>query len=247
MIRGGKPISALTREEDLLSSQTEIARQMHAESRVRMPLVRRLDYLLALCADSQRVAHVGCADSPFTAERLDTGRLLHDRLAAATQVDGFDVDEDAIARLTRQRPGARFVVADIASAVPEECEGRYDLVIAGEVLEHVPNIGAFLAGCRGLLGPGGILCVTVPNACAPKVAARAVVGWEVVHPDHYVYFSPRTLTRALASGSFHVEDLATYLSDADWQGHMFNVLLRAAHAVWRGPVGDGLIAVARPI
>ena len=94
--------------------------------------------------------------------------------------------------------------------------------------------------------PGGRLCVTVPNACSPKIGLRALAGRESVHPDHRVYYGPRTLERTLAGAGFRVEWLATCFAPvASAVGRrIVNPLLGAAHRASAGPVGDGLVAIA---
>jgi SAM-dependent methyltransferase len=223
---------------------------MHGGERLRMALVEdRPAWLERLCADAavDQVAHLGCADSPYTEEPLASGQLLHTRLVRAASVTGFDVDAKALELLRRALPGERFVLADVTAGVPEEERGRYDLVIAGEVLEHVPDADSFLRGCATLLAPGGRLCVTVPNACSPKIGLRSLLGRESVHPDHRVYYGPRTLARTLEGAGYEpAELLSTFAPVAGRAGRMIvNPLLRAAHRFSQGPVGDGLIAVAR--
>ncbi len=72
---------------------------MHAGERLRMPLVRsRAAWLERLCAATPgEIAHLGCADSPYTAELIAAGLLLHERLIRVATVTGFDVDESALA------------------------------------------------------------------------------------------------------------------------------------------------------
>jgi SAM-dependent methyltransferase len=161
-------------------------------------------------------------------------------------VTGFDVDRDALELLRRALPAERFVLADVTAGVPEEERGRYQLVIAGEVLEHVPDADAFLRGCATLLTPGGRLCVTVPNACSPKIGLRAVLGRESVHPDHRTYYGPRTLTRTLEGAGYEPTELvSSFAPVAGRFGRaVVNPLLRGVHRLFQGPVGDGLIAVA---
>jgi 2-polyprenyl-3-methyl-5-hydroxy-6-metoxy-1,4-benzoquinol methylase len=251
------------------------AAQMHAGERLRMPLVEdRAAWLEQLCAggggevaapgdagrragevaapgDAGRrageVAHLGCADSPYTEELLRAGVLLHTRLVRVATVTGIDVDEHGLELLRRALPGERLVLADITAGVPAPERGRYELVLAGEVLEHVADADAFLRGCGELLAPGGRLCVTVPNACCPKIGLRALAGRESVHPDHRVYYGPRTLERTLNGAGLDVESLASCFAPAAGRAGrtIFNPLLRASHRAFQGPVGDGLIALAR--
>jgi 2-polyprenyl-3-methyl-5-hydroxy-6-metoxy-1,4-benzoquinol methylase len=200
---------------------------------------------LARAVDGE-VAHVGCADSPYTAELLAAGALLHQRLVRVARVTGVDVDVEALAMLRAAMPGERFVSLDVTAGALGEDGGRFGLVIAGEVLEHVPDADSFLRGCRALLAPGGRLCVTVPNACCPKIGLRSLFGRESVHPDHRVYYGPRTLTRTLAGAGFAVESMSSCFPPGAGLGGRFvlNPLLRVAHRLAQGPVGDGLIAVA---
>jgi 2-polyprenyl-3-methyl-5-hydroxy-6-metoxy-1,4-benzoquinol methylase len=221
---------------------------MHAGERVRLPMIEdRFDFVRELCATTQgEVAHIGCADSPYTAELLAAGTLLHVRLVTSGTVVGFDVDEAALDLIRQALPGDRLVALDVAESVPDSERARYELVIAGEVLEHVGNADAFLSGCSALLAPGGRLCVTVPNACCPKLGVRALIGRESVHPDHRVYYGPRTLRRTLEGVGLEVSWMATCLPpDASRAGRvLINPLLRAGHRLFGGPVGDGLIAIA---
>ena len=223
---------------------------MHRDERLRMPLVAdRAAWLERLCAQAApgQVAHLGCADSPYTAELLADGSLLHARLVAVAPVTGIDVDADALELLRQALPGERFVLADITAGGPVEERERFKLVIAGEVLEHVPDADAFLRGCRTLLGPGGLLSVTVPNACSPKLGLRALAGRESVHPDHRVYYGPRTLRRTLAGAGFAPESMASCFAPVAGRTgrHVVNPLLRLDHRMFGGPVGEGLMALAR--
>ncbi len=214
-----------------------------------MPLVEdRAGWLEALCARPGvgRVAHLGCADSPYTRELLDAGALLHARLLRVADVTGFDVDADALALLRDAFPGRPFVHADVSTELPHGHQAAYDLVVAGEVLEHVPDADLFLRGCGRLLRPGGRLCVTVPNACCPKIGARALAGGESVHPDHRTYYGPRTLARTLDGAGYELETICTCFPPVVGTGGrlVVNPILRLSHRLFQGPVGDGLIAVA---
>ncbi len=142
-------------------SAQSCAAEMHAGERLRVALVPdRAQWLERLCAEvgaagGGEVAHLGCADSPYTEELLAAGALLHARLVRVAPVTGIDVDEHGLELVRRALPDARLVCADVTARVPPEERGRYALVVAGEVLEHVPDADAFLRGCGELLAPGG--------------------------------------------------------------------------------------------
>jgi 2-polyprenyl-3-methyl-5-hydroxy-6-metoxy-1,4-benzoquinol methylase len=221
----------------------------HRRSRVLLPLLpNRSQFIVERARRARSVAHIGCTDTPYTAYRLARRELLHAELIEANpRTVGIDVDPTGISTLRRAFPDAHIEQVDVTlSELPEELVGAFDLVVAGEVLEHVPDAGSFLTGARRLVAPGGELCVSVPNACSPKIGIRAVFGREAVHPDHLTYYGPRTLTRALNQAGLDVVYLASYVATPRPIGRAVNVGLRAAHMLFKGPVGEGLIAVARP-
>ncbi len=56
---------------------------------------------------------------------------------------------------------------------------RFDVVLAMEVVEHVVDVGAFVAACAALTKPGGLFFVATINR-TPKAFALAIVGAEYV-------------------------------------------------------------------
>ena len=79
------------------------------------------------------------------------------------------------------------------------------------VLEHVPDVLAYLAQLRARLAPGGWLCLEVPNrgSLRARLSPRWVtsLGADERHrafPIHLWYFTQDTLTRALTASGFAV-------------------------------------------
>jgi SAM-dependent methyltransferase len=70
-------------------------------------------------------------------------------------------------------------------------DGRADVVLATETLEHVPDTGAFLAQAHRILRPGGQLILTVP------FSAR----WHYI-PHDYWRFTPASLRLLLERAGF---------------------------------------------
>lgn len=65
-----------------------------------------------------------------------------------------------------------------AEALAAERE-RFDMVLALEIVEHVPDMGAFIEVCAGMLKPGGLMVVSTINRTA-KAFALAIVGAEYI-------------------------------------------------------------------
>jgi SAM-dependent methyltransferase len=79
--------------------------------------------------------------------------------------------------------------------------GRFDVVHMNNVLEHIPDPIALLELARGLLDPGALICVNVPNDFSPfQLAARAAVHvgeWWLAPPHHLNYFDFDSLSSLL--------------------------------------------------
>src|SRR5690606_36892022 len=83
----------------------------------------------------------------------------------------------------------------------------FDVIVAGEVLERIPNPGIFLDQAAKCLRPGGILVVTVPNAFNCISLFGLFRSREVVHRDHCFYFSAKTLARLGSIVGFRVQEV----------------------------------------
>ena len=86
---------------------------------------------------------------------------------------------------------------------------RADLLIANNVLAHVPNLNDFVAGMKLVLSDGGVITVEFPHL------VRLIEGnqFDTIYQEHYCYFSFFTLERVFAAHDltiFDVEQLPTH-------------------------------------
>ncbi|HXM00797.1 MAG TPA: class I SAM-dependent methyltransferase [Rhizomicrobium sp.] len=168
------------------------------------PIGSREQFILDACR-GKTVLHVGCTDAPLTAERLKAGDLLHVGVTkAAKRCIGLDLSRDGIAILAAAGlDNVEYGNAEKMDTAHFRAEG-IDLIVAGEVIEHMNNPGLFLEGCAEILKDGGELLITVPNAFAPSRFVHLLLGREVVHKDHVAYYSPKTMTELIRRHGFHV-------------------------------------------
>ena len=77
----------------------------------------------------------------------------------------------------------------------EQAAGRFDIVSAIEVLEHVADPLAELAALRRCLRPGGLLLLTTGNLAPYR---DRIERWRYVMPEvHISFYEPRALAAAL--------------------------------------------------
>lgn len=181
-------------------------------------LAGRQGFLLAACA-GKTVLHVGCVDSGLSQERFAQGELLHQRLAVVAQaLWGTDVDAEGVRFLQKQGMDRVFRI-DLSSEAPgpELADVAFDVIVLGEVLEHLPNPGKMLLGLRELMRPGKTqLIISVPNAFSLTALFSFARGIEVVHPDHNYYFSRTTLRTLLAKSGLSPREEYVYVFDVDY-------------------------------
>ncbi len=111
-----------------------------------------------------------------------------------------------VARLHAEQSGLEI---DYRHATAEELAAageRFDVVLNMEVVEHVADPLAYLAACRALLKPGGLMICSTLNR-NPKSYAMAIVGAEQVMRwlpkgthDWSKFITPDELFDAAAAG-----------------------------------------------
>lgn len=106
---------------------------------------------------------------------------------------GIETDVEAAARARAFTDD--LYVGDVLDA-PFEA-GRFDVVTAFHVLEHLPDPVAAVERMLGWLAPGGLLIVEVPNAggLGARLFGAAWSGLEL--PRHLSHFTPVTLSRLI--------------------------------------------------
>jgi len=157
---------------------------------------------------------LGCVDAgPFFQERLGKGELMHQHIAAvASDLWGVDIDGEGIS-LLRERGFSNLVVADACEADAIEAFGSrpFDVIVAAEIIEHLPNPGLFLAAVRRLMTPENTqLIITVPNAFRTVSWLWLMRGVEFVHPDHNYWFSYATATHLVRQSGLEIQNTYVY-------------------------------------
>jgi SAM-dependent methyltransferase len=119
------------------------------------------------------------------------------------QVDAIEPDEAARA-LASRRGGFAVGGGLLPDGVALE-DGRYDLIVLLDVLEHIEQDRASLAVLRQKLAPGGRLVLTVP--ATPWLWS----AHDVAH-HHKRRYTRATLGKALSAGGFRVRHMSHFNS-----------------------------------
>jgi 2-polyprenyl-3-methyl-5-hydroxy-6-metoxy-1,4-benzoquinol methylase len=168
-------------------------------------------------------------------------------------VRGIEINAEA-ARYCREQRGLDVLGQPLAPGVFPEAS--FDVILMGDVIEHLPDPLGALRCVRSLLRPGGIALISTPD-----VAGWAARALQVKPEEHLYYFTPATMRRALTSAGLEVLELhaldryhnLTGMVHSTTFGGLFQTLaplLRGLHRVLgdvivRLPLRENLLAVAQ--
>jgi len=217
----------------------------------RFDLVQRVDFIKDQCR-GKRVLHLGCTNYPYTEDAIQKNMLLHFELEkCSNELYGFDFDQPGIDILVNAGSKNLFQ-ANLERLENVPLDKTFDIIIAGEMIEHLSNAGLFLSGIKRFMDHDTRLILTTVNAyCAMRFIIYTLRGRggenEPVHPDHVSYYSYRTLKLMLDRHDFDLNEFYFYDLGNEhrrfvpWYYRWFN---DAAVTVSK-QLADGVIAVAK--
>jgi len=156
----------------------------------------RLAFLLDSVRPGQRVLDVGCGEGAFAAELVRAG----------AEVLGLDVAEEPLRRARAAHPGLELrLLASETRWELEDCS--FDLVWAGEVIEHVADTAGWFSELRRVMRSGGALVLSTPavgrrELLAAAVSRRAFAARFDPRADHLRFYSAASLRALLEDVGF---------------------------------------------
>ena len=116
---------------------------------------------------------------------------------------GVDIDAEGIEILNKHGFNTRH-----ENVITMDLGQTFDTIVAGELIEHLPNPGTFLENMSRHLKPYGTLVITTPNPFYSKQA------WKIwrhsqpsVHEEHTCWFDPITLNTLCQMSGLKVDKI----------------------------------------
>ena len=151
------------------------------------------------------VHRYGLGSSSFVVELASNdGCTLNEFAKRSVPVLGIEPAEN-VAKIA-QAAGIPTTVAFFGRRLAEEIVAsgrRADLIIANNVLAHVPDLDDFVGGIATLLASEGIASIEVPHLL--RLVERA--EFDTVYHEHFSYFSLTTASAILAARGLRVVDV----------------------------------------
>jgi methionine biosynthesis protein MetW len=159
--------------------------------------------IVAWVPPKSRVLEIGCATGYV-------GRAL--QIEKGCKVTGLEIDP-AAAEIARQN-GLEVHVGSLESqAFRDSIVGKFDVVIAADVLEHLADPGPALEHFKKWLAPGGVAIIAVPNIATWQMRAQLFFRGDFEYQEtgimdrtHLHHFTWETIHKLVASQGWRIED-----------------------------------------
>lgn len=164
-------------------------REHHRERRAGGQFVfggaERGELFASLVGRDRRVLDLGCRAGALTRFYVE-----------GNDVVGVDVDSAALTQAAEL--GIETVHADVEEPFPFP-DASFDVVLAGELLEHLRSPERVVAEARRVLRPGGTFVGSVPNFFRLRNRLAFLLGRPLDHdPTHLRIFAPRDVATLMA-------------------------------------------------
>ena len=157
--------------------------------------------LLALVGEGKRVLDIGCS----------SGYLARPLVARGSTVVG--IERDPVAAEEARAICAEVLVGDAETIdLPFE-PGSFDVVLCGDLVEHLRDPERFLARVRPLVREDGRLVLTTPNVANWAIRLSLLAGrWRytdrgILDRTHTHLFTRKTLTETVTQAGYRVVEL----------------------------------------
>ena len=187
------------------------------------------------------VLELGCSTGYFSEALQQRG----------CSVVGLERDPEAA---NRARPFCKQVICtDLAEANwLDMVQGKFDVILIADVLEHLINPGAILASCASLLGPKGFVLISLPNVAYWRIRLALFFGQfeytdtGILDHTHLKFFTLKTAQRLIESAGYRVTHRHVTIG-FNFLGSMHPLFSRFGNRFCPGLLGYQQIYRAEPI
>lgn len=158
----------------------------------------------------KKVLHIWACDSPFTKEKFngECGPFLYREIdSVCSHQLGIDLDQESVDFLNSKKsdlPNSETRCIDMNKF--EDLNYTPDVIIFGEVIEHLMNLEVAFSNLKKVMNKDTILVISTPNSYCFEGIIWNIFWRESFHEDHKVYFSYGMLANFLRHNEIQVVD-----------------------------------------
>lgn len=173
------------------------------------------------------ILHLGCVgftDTP-THRRVELAQQsLHYVLTQIGEVVGVDYSKEEIDYYAAHGVFRNILHGDVERLEVLELDQTFDVIVAGDIIEHLSNPGLMLEGIKRFCTPTTVVVVTTPNAFGLPNFFRYVAGSFHEGKEHVMTFNSENIATLLARHGFKIDSIDTcFQKQASGRGVVFGV------------------------
>lgn len=168
--------------------------------------------------NGKKVLDLGCARHSAQYS-LNDPEWLHLKIRnVAAAVLGVDYLPADVAKLAAE--GYNIIYGDVTK--PLSINELFDVIVAGDLIEHLTNFDGFFQNVLRLLKDDGILIISTPNPFYADLFMYCAYKKNVsVNPEHTCWIDPITLNQLIGRYGLDIEGIHYLKKSWDLKGYMF--------------------------
>ena len=179
--------------------------------------IARDDLIISILRESKnsgkkKILDIGFAE--HTGKYIDDKNWFHFKLRTQfprEEVWGVDIDEHLVEYVKNKYGWENLIAYDATKRPFRGC--YFDNIHAGDVIEHVSDVGAFMTFCYMSLNPGGRLLITTPNLVSQQFIRNLMRhGSVVANFEHTCWITPTNINEHCRRTGFQFERSIYHLS-----------------------------------
>ena len=182
-------------------------------------------------ASGKRVLHLGCVGHEAWEESDPAHRYqqsMHAKIeGVARELVGVDTNAEAIEGYEQAGIETGMIVGSVERLEALDLGGAFDVIVSGNVIEHLSNPGGMLDGMRALSHPGTAVLVSTPHALGLRLYVRHVRGQFQESKDHMMTFNGPSLANLMERHGFRVVSVDTSYAEVS----RMSLKARVAHTL----------------
>jgi SAM-dependent methyltransferase len=160
--------------------------------------------ILDMC-NSKEVLDIGCVELLGNYTKDNLKNTQHYKISEVSKrAVGIDLEEEGV-------EGLNSIGCDCHVSYAEDVHqlelGKFDIVLLGDIIEHIPDPSTFLINIRNLLKPTGKLICTTPNALAYSNTLFVLLNKTITRKQHVSWFCRVTLENLFKLSGYKLHEM----------------------------------------
>ena len=171
--------------------------------------VDKVEFICNYCK-GKKVLDLGCVRHSADYS-LDDFNWLHKKIKdVADSVLGVDYLQDEVKKLRAKN--YNIIYGDVSEKL--DINDSFDVIIAGDLVEHLTNFHCFFQNIIRLLKSDGVLIITTPNPFYADLFFYCAFKKNIiVNPEHTCFIDPITLNQLISRFNLEIEEIY-YIKDS---------------------------------